>query len=41
MTNCCQKCSKILCEKRNEIENCKDCISFVLKAMQEIDKKLY
>lgn len=39
MTKCCQICSKIFCEKRNTIENCKDCISFVWLAMQEIDKK--
>ena len=29
MTSCCRKCSKIFCVNRNEIENCKDCISYV------------
>lgn len=39
MTKCCQICSKIFCKDRDKIENCKDCISFVWLAMQEIDKK--
>ena len=39
-TNCCRKCAKLMCENRNKIEDCKDCISYVLLAMQEIDKKL-
>lgn len=40
MTDCCRKCSKKFCENRNQIEGCKDCVSFVWLAMQEIDKKL-
>lgn len=40
MTNCCRKCSKLLCQKRNQIENCKECVSYVLLAMREIDKKI-
>jgi hypothetical protein len=40
MTNCCRKCSKKFCEKRDTVEDCKDCVSFVLLAFREIDKKL-
>lgn len=40
MTNCCRKCAKLMCSKRNEIEDCKDCVSYVWLALQEIDKKL-
>lgn len=40
MTKSCQKCSKLACEKRNQIEDCKDCISYVWLALQEIDEKL-
>lgn len=40
MTNCCRKCAKLMCENRNKIEGCKDCVSYVWLAMQEIDKKL-
>ena len=40
MTNCCRKCVKKFCEKRNTIEDCSDCISFVWLALKEIDKKL-
>ena len=29
MTNCCRKCAKKFCEKRDEIEDCKDCVSYV------------
>jgi len=39
-TNCCRKCSKKFCENRNEIEDCKDCVSYVWLALQEIDEKL-
>ena len=38
-TSCCRKCSKIFCEQRNKIEDCKNCISFVLLALKEIDKE--
>lgn len=40
MTNCCRKCAKLMCENRDKIEDCKDCVSYVWLAMQEIDKKL-
>ena len=40
MTNCCRKCAKLLCKERNTKEDCKECISYVLLAMREIDKKL-
>lgn len=40
MTKCCKKCLKIFCEKRDTIEDCKDCISEVYYMMQQIDKKL-
>lgn len=40
MTNCCRKCAKVFCKNRNEIEDCKNCISYVWLAMQEINKKL-
>lgn len=39
-TSCCRKCSKLMCENRNKIENCEECISYVLLAMREIDEKL-
>lgn len=29
MTNCCRKCSKVFCEYRDEIEDCKDCVSYL------------
>ena len=40
MTKCCKRCTKLLCPNRNKIEDCKDCVSYVWLAMQEIDKKL-
>lgn len=40
MTDCCRKCIKIFCKERNTKEGCKECISYVLTAMKEIDKKL-
>lgn len=40
MINSCRICSKLLCEKRGQIEGCKDCISYVLLMIEEIDKKL-
>ena len=40
MTNCCRKCSKIFCEKRNEIEDCKDCVSFVLQEFRKLNNKV-
>lgn len=40
MSECCRKCSKLMCEQRDKIEGCKDCISYVLLEFREIDKKL-
>lgn len=40
MTHSCRICAKLMCLKRGEIEGCKDCISYVLLAMRDIDKKL-
>ena len=40
MFECCRKCSKLACLDRNQIENCKNCISYTLLFLQEIDKKL-
>lgn len=41
MTYCCRICTKkFTCENCGKIENCKDCISYVLQAMREIDKKI-
>lgn len=40
MTNCCRKCAKLMCSERDKIEDCKDCVSYVWLALQEIDKKL-
>ena len=40
MTRCCRICSKLMCEKYGEIENCPDCVSYVWLAMKEIDEKL-
>lgn len=40
MTDCCRKCAKIFCKNRDRIEDCKNCVSYVWLAMQEIDKKL-
>lgn len=40
MTHSCRICAKLLCPYRGEIEGCKDCVSYVLLAMREIDKKL-
>lgn len=39
-TKCCRKCAKLFCEKRNQIEDCKECVSYLWLALQEIDKKL-
>ena len=36
---CCKKCIKF-CEKRDTIENCKDCVSEVYHLMKKIDKKI-
>ena len=38
MTNCCRKCSKIFCEKRDTIEDCPECISFLYLELQRLDK---
>lgn len=41
MTYCCRICAKkYTCENFNQIEDCPDCISYVLLAMQKIDEKL-
>ena len=40
MTRCCRICSKLLCKNYGQIEDCPDCVSYVLLAMREIDKKL-
>lgn len=39
-TNCCRKCTKLLCKNRNKVEDCKDCVSYVLQEMRNIDKKI-
>lgn len=39
MTHSCRICAKLACPKRGEVEGCKECISYVWLAMQEIDKK--
>ena len=38
MTNCCRKCAKLMCENRNKIEGCKDCVSFLWLELQKLDK---
>lgn len=40
MTHCCRICAKLMCKKRGQIEGCKECVSYVWLALQEIDKKL-
>lgn len=40
MTECCRKCLKMLCKKRDTVEDCPDCISEVYWHLQQIDKKL-
>lgn len=40
MTHSCRTCAKLMCPNRGKIEGCKECISYVLLAMQEIDKKI-
>lgn len=40
MTHSCRICSKLMCPDRGDIEGCKDCVSYLWLAMQEIDKKL-
>ena len=40
MTHSCRICSKLMCPNRGDIEGCKDCVSYLWLAMQEIDKKL-
>lgn len=40
MTHSCRICSKLICPNRGDVEGCKDCISYLWLAMQEIDKKL-
>ena len=39
-TNCCRKCTKLLCKNRNKVEDCEDCVSYVLQKMRNIDKKI-
>lgn len=36
MTNCCRKCMKKFCIKRDTIENCKDCVSEVYNEILKI-----
>lgn len=38
MTNCCRKCAKLMCENRNKIENCKDCVSFLWLELKRLNK---
>lgn len=40
MTYSCRICSKLLCPNRGMVENCKECVSYVLLAMREINKKI-
>ncbi len=41
MTYCCRICTKkFTCENYGKIEDCKECVSYVLQAMREIDKKI-
>ena len=40
MTHSCRICSKLMCPNRGDIEGCKDCVSYLWLAMQEIDKKV-
>lgn len=41
MTYCCRICAKkYTCENFDKVENCEECISYVLLAMQKIDEKL-
>ena len=40
MTHSCRICAKLACSNRREIEGCKDCVSYLWLALQEIDKKL-
>lgn len=40
MTHSCRICAKLACPNRGEIEGCKNCVSYLWLALQEIDKKL-
>lgn len=40
MTHSCRICAKLACSNRGEIEGCKNCVSYLWLALQEIDKKL-
>lgn len=40
MIECCRKCLKIFCEKRNTIENCKECISEVYYQIKQLNKQV-
>lgn len=40
MTNCCRKCLKVFCDKRNEIENCKNCISEVYYMLKQLNEQI-
>lgn len=40
MSNCCRKCLKIFCEKRDKIENCPNCISEVYQQLLKLNKKM-
>lgn len=38
MIHSCRICSKIFCEKRNTVENCKECISFLYCDLKKLNK---
>ena len=38
MTNCCRKCAKLMCRNRNKIEDCTECISYVLLELRKLNK---
>ena len=40
MTHSCRICAKLAYLNRGKIEGCKDCVSYLWLALQEIDKKL-
>jgi len=40
MTHSCRICAKMACLMRDKIEDCKDCVSYVWLALQEIDRKI-
>lgn len=38
MTNCCRKCAKLMCKERDKIEDCTECISYVLLELRKLNK---